>query len=115
MNRQDFSILGVVLPMRRLLAAKRAGARLPVHVVTVERQQGINAGPGIPQVRSARQARPPQVGDAKRAVHRQQSADARRVVARLISAGRGVRQAANAKQGELRNRFRNKVHMDSRP
>lgn len=70
-----------------------------MHVVTVERQQGINAGPGIPRVRSARQARPPRVVAAKRAVHRQHKTDAKRGVVRLMSAESGVRQAAVVKQG----------------
>ena len=108
MNPLGFSILGVAWPLPRLLAAKREGARSPVHVVTVERQLEMNAGPGIPQVRSARQARPPQVGAAKRVVHRQNRTNAGQGVVRLVSAGQGVRLVANAKQGALHNRFRNK-------
>ena len=106
MNPLDFSILGVAWPMPSRLAAKRAGAPLPVHVVTVERQQGINARPGIPQVRRVRQARPPRADGAKPVVHRQHNPDAGQGVARVISAGQGARLVANVKQGALHNVFR---------
>ena len=77
--------------MHSLDAAKRVGAPLSVRVVTVERQQGIDASPEIPQVRRAGQVRSPRVGAAKRVVHRRHSPDAGQGVARPIDAGRVVR------------------------
>ena len=96
--------------MHNLAAAKRAGVRLSVYVVTEERQRGSYAGPGIPQVRPARQARPPQGDGAKPVVHRQHSLDAKQGAARPIDAGQVVRQAAPVKQEPLlHSRFRNKA------
>lgn len=91
--------------MHSLLDAKRGGAQRPVHVVTVERQRGMNAGPGLPQVRNAGQARPPRADGAKRVALRRHSPNAGQGVARLISAESGVRLVANAKQGALHNVF----------
>jgi hypothetical protein len=97
-SRQDFSILGVAWPMHSLLDAERVGAPLLEHVVTVERQQGINVDPGIPLASNARQVRSPRVGNAKRVVPRPYSPDAGQGVARLISAGWVVWPTAAAKQ-----------------
>ena len=105
MSHPGFSILEVAWLTPRLVAAKRAEARLPVHVVTAEWQQGMNAGQGIPQVRNARQARPPQADGANRVAHRRRSPDARQGAARLINAESGVRLVANAKQEASHNVF----------
>lgn len=106
MNLLDFSILGVAWPMRRLPSVRRVEVPLLARVVMVQQQQGINAGPGIPQVRRARQARPLRAVDAKPVVHRQHSPNAGQGVARVISAGQEARLAVNAKQGALHNLFR---------
>jgi hypothetical protein len=101
MSPLGFSILVVGWPMHSLLGAKQAGAQLPVHVVTVQRRQGINAGPGIPQVRSAGQVQPPRADGAEAVVHQQRSPNARQGVAQLINAEWAVRQAALVKQEPL--------------
>ncbi len=96
--------------MHNLLDAKRAGAPLSVHAVTVQQLQGINARPGIPQVRRAKQARPPRVGGANRGGHRQNSPDAGQGAAQPIDARQVVRQVALVKQEPLLySKFRNKA------
>jgi hypothetical protein len=105
MSPPGFSILGVVWPTRSLLDANQAGAQLLAHVVTVQQQLGINAGPGTPRVRNVGQAPPPRADGVKRVVHRLNRPNARQGVARVISAESGRRPVANAKQGALHNLF----------